>query len=189
MAIVSNTMKVLIVLYEGFTEYEYQIPVLALHHFGIPFDTVGLEASVVTGMMGLKASLTKTLDEVDMGHYTTLFLPGLDRSTREQVLQNENLMALLREFDQAKKLIAAVCGAPVLLGKAGILKDRRFCSDVQTHPEFREAIRVEESAVRDENVITGLGARIFHFTTLLIEALAGKEKAIEYQHWAGISVL
>lgn len=182
-------MKVLIVLYEGFTEYEYQVPILAFHHFGIPFDIVGLEASVVTGMIGLKASLTKTLDEVDTGHYTTLFLPGLDRSTREQVLKNERLMALLREFDQAKKLIAAVCGAPVLLGKAGILKDRRFCSDVQTHPVFREAIRVEEPAIRDENVITGLGARIFHFTTLLIEALVGKEKAMEYQRWAGISVL
>jgi protein deglycase len=182
-------MKVLIVLYEGFTEYEYQIPVLALHHFGIPFDAVGLEASVVTGMVGLKASLTKTLAEVDTGQYTAIFLPGLDLSTREQVMQNERLMALLREFDQAKKLIAAVCGAPVLLGNAGILKGRRFCSDVQTHPVFSEAIRIEESAVRDENVITGLGARIFHLTTLLIEALAGKEKAIDYQRWAGISAL
>ncbi|MCL4507529.1 MAG: DJ-1/PfpI family protein [Chloroflexi bacterium] len=49
-------MKVLIVLYEGFTEYEYQIPILAFHHFGVPFETVGLEALVVTGMIGLKAS-------------------------------------------------------------------------------------------------------------------------------------
>jgi putative intracellular protease/amidase len=60
-------MKVLIVLYEGFTEYEYQIPVLAFHHLSIPFDAVGLEASVVTGMVGLKASLTKTLADLDTG--------------------------------------------------------------------------------------------------------------------------
>jgi 4-methyl-5(b-hydroxyethyl)-thiazole monophosphate biosynthesis len=186
MAIASDMMKVLVVLYEGFTEYEYQIPILAFHHFGIPFDTVGLETPVVTGMIGLKASLAKTLAEVDIEDYTALFLPGLDYSTREQVMQNDRLMVLLREFDQAKKLIAAVCGAPILLGKAGILKGRRFCSDVQTHPVFEQAIRVQESAVRDENVITGLGARIFHFTVLLIEALTDKEKAVEYQRWAGI---
>jgi hypothetical protein len=36
-------MKVLIVLYPGFTEYEYQIPVLAFHHFDISFESVGLE--------------------------------------------------------------------------------------------------------------------------------------------------
>jgi hypothetical protein len=45
---------------------------------------------------------------------------------------------------------------------------------------------VQVSAVRDENVITGLGARIFHFTALLVEALSSKEKATKYQRWAGI---
>lgn len=182
-------MKVLSVLYEGFTEYEYQIPILAFHHFGIPLDTVGLDALVVTGMIGLKASVAKTLAEVDAENYTALFLPGLDRSTREQVMQNEKLMALIREFDHAKKLIAAVCGAPALLGNAGVLKGRRFCSDIQTHPAFEQAIRVQDPAVQDENVITGSGARIFHFTTLLIEALVGKEKGAEYQRWAGIQVV
>ena len=179
-------MKVLIILYEGFTEYEYQIPILAFHHFGVPFETVGLVDSTVTGMIGLKISLAKTLADVNAENYGALFLPGLDHSTREQVMQNERLMTLLREFDHANKLIAAVCGAPTLLGNAGILKGRRFCSDVQTHSVFEQAIRVQESAVQDENVITGLGARIFHFTALLIEALVGKESAVQYQRWAGI---
>lgn len=66
------------------------------------------------------------------------------------------------------------------------MKGRRFCSDVQAHPVFEQALRVQESAVQDENVITGLGARIFHFTALLTEALAGKEKSVEYQRWAGV---
>lgn len=121
-----NMMNVLIVLYEGFTEYEYQIPILAFHHFGIPFNTVGLDDPVFTGMIGLKASLAKTLAEVDTENYTALFLPGLDSSKREHVMQNERLMVLLREFDQAKKIIAAVRGAPTLLGKAGILKGRQL---------------------------------------------------------------
>ena len=179
-------MKVLIVLYEGFTEYEYLIPVLAFDHFEIPFDTVGLEEPDITGMTGLKISLARTLAEVDTGDYDALLLPGVDRSTREHAMQNENLMELLREYDQAGKLIAAVCAAPALLGNAGILKGRRFCSDIQQHPVFEGAIRAEEPTVRDGHLITGLGSRIFHFTALLIEELAGQDKAKQYRQWAGI---
>jgi putative intracellular protease/amidase len=179
-------MKVLIVLYPGFTEYEYQIPVLAFHHFDISFESVGLEGAEVTGMMGLKISLGRTLAEVDPGDYQALLLPGVDRSTREQAMQNQGLMALIREYDQARKLITAVCAGPALLGSAGVLKGRRFCSDIQEHPVFEGAIRVAEPVVRDGHLITGLGSRIFHVTALLVEDLLGKEKAGQYRQWAGI---
>jgi protein deglycase len=179
-------MKVLVVLYPGFTEYEYQIPVLAFHHFNISFESVGLEEAQVTGMMGLKISLASTLAEVDAGDYQALLLPGVDRSTREQAMQNQGLMALIREYDQDRKLIAAVCAGPALLGSAGVLKGRRFCSDIQEHPVFEGAIRVAEPVVRDGHLITGLGSRIFHFTALLIEELAGQDKAKQYRQWAGI---
>lgn len=141
---------------------------------------------LVAGMMGLKTVLAKTLADTDVKEYDALFLPGVDHSKREQVMQNERLIVLLREFNQARKLIAAVCSAPLLLGEAGILKGQRFCSDIQEHNVFRDAIRVQESAVRDRNVITGLGTRIFDFTALVIDALIGGEKAAEYRQWAGI---
>lgn len=141
------------------------------------------------GLIGLIISIPKTLDDIEPAGYSALFLPGLDRSTRDQVMQDEGLLSLILEFDQEKKLIAAVCGSTVLLGRAGILKGKRFCSDVQTHPVFENAIQVQDSAIRDRHVITGLGARIFHFTALLIEALVGKEQSIEYQRWAGLQAL
>jgi putative intracellular protease/amidase len=179
-------MKVLVVLYPGFTEYEYQIPVLAFHHFDISFESVGLEELEVTGMMGLKISLASTLAEVDAGDYQALLLPGVDRSTREYVLQNQGLMALIREYDQDRKLISAVCAGPALLANAGVLKGKRFCSDIQEHPVFEGAIRAAEPVVRDGHLITGLGSRIFQFTALLIEELADQDKAKQYRQWAGI---
>jgi putative intracellular protease/amidase len=179
-------MKVLIVLYPGFTEYEYQIPVLAFHHFDISFESVGMEGAEVSGMMGLKISLARTLAEVDTGDYQALLLPGLDRSTRERAMQNQGLMSLIREYDQARKLIASVCAGPALLGSAGVLKGRHFCSDIQEHLVFEGAIRVAEPVVMDGHLITGLGSRIFHFTALLIEELAGQDKAKQYRQWAGI---
>jgi protein deglycase len=179
-------MRVLVILYEGFTEYEYQIPVLALHFYSVPFDTVGLETTHITGMVGLMASLDLMLSEVDPAGYSALLLPGIDRSKRDQIAKNVSLLTLIRDFDRAQKLIAAVCAAPVFLGEAGILKGRQFCSEVKTHAAYERAFRVEEPAVQDGHIITGLGSRIFHFTALFLEALLGKESAEEYRQWAGI---
>jgi protein deglycase len=179
-------MKVLIMLYEGFIEYEYAIPLMALHYQQIPFEIVGLSHTDIMGMTGLKATTSKTLSEVKAAGYSALLLPGIDREQRDRVLCNEGLLALIREFDQAGKLIAAVCAAPVFLGAAGVLQGRQFCSEVQNHPAFAGAIRSPEPAVRDGHILTGLGARIFHFTALLVEALAGKEKGDEYRRWAGV---
>jgi protein deglycase len=181
-------MKVLTVLYEGFTEYEYQIPVLAFHYFQVPFEAVGLHDRLVTGMMGMELTLGRTLASVDSRDYQALLLPGMDRSKRQHAMDNESLMALLREYDQGRKPIAAICAAPVLLGSAGILQGRRFCSDIQEHSVFEGAIRLAGPVVRDGHLITGLGSRIFHFTALLLETLVGKEKAVQYKQWAGIEV-
>jgi protein deglycase len=129
-------MKVLIVLYNGFTEYEYLIPLMALHHQKVPFDVVGLDQNEITGMTGLKALTTMKMDQIDPADYDALLLPGIDRELREETLKNETLIATIRQFDQDNKLIAAICAAPTFLGAAGILQGRRFCSEIQDHPSF-----------------------------------------------------
>ena len=179
-------MIVLIILYDGFTEYEYAIPLMALHYHQVPFEIVGLSHTAITGMTGLKAITTKTVTQVATEQYDALLLPGIDRENRDQVLCDERLLTLIGEFDRAGKLIAAVCAAPVILGTAGVLQGKRFCSEVQSHPAFTGAIRSPEPAIREGHILTGLGARIFHFTALLLEALMGNEKAAEYRRWAGI---
>ncbi|WP_376792654.1 DJ-1/PfpI family protein [Thermoflexus sp.] len=179
-------MKVLIILYDGFTEYEYAIPVMALHYYQVPFEVVGLNHTEIIGGTGLRAITTRTVSQVDAEQYDALLLPGIDREKRDQVLHDESLISLIQEFDRANKIIAAVCAAPVILGAAGVLQGRRFCSDVRSHPAFAGGIRSSEPAVRDGHILTGLGARIFHFTALLLETLIGDEKAAEYRRWAGI---
>jgi protein deglycase len=179
-------MKVLIVLYDGFTEYEYLIPLMALHHQKILFDMVGLDHNEITGMTGLKAFTTMTLDQVDPSDYDALLLPGIDREMREETLKNETLLAVIQRFDRDEKPIAAICAAPTFLGAAGILQGRRFCSEIQDHPTFETAVRASGPAVRDGHIITALGARVFHFTALFLEALVGEDKAANYREWAGI---
>jgi putative intracellular protease/amidase len=91
-------MKVLVVLYEGFTEYEYAIPLLAMYHYQIPFHAVGCDSLHPAGMIGLTAHLSQTLDDVRLDDYDTLLLPGVDREKRDEAIQNAMLTALLRQY-------------------------------------------------------------------------------------------
>lgn len=54
-------------------------------------------------------------------------------------------------------------------------------------PPLKVPVGKTSPQCRDSNLITGKGARVFHFMALLLEALAGKEKADEYRRWAGIA--
>jgi hypothetical protein len=45
---------------------------------------------------------------MDTGDYQALLLPGMDRSTRERAMQNQALLALIREYDQGRKLITGL---------------------------------------------------------------------------------
>jgi hypothetical protein len=72
------------------------------------------------------------------------------------------------------------------LGTAGILKGRRFCSDVVGHPAFEGAEQVSEAAVQDGHIVTGQGRRIFYFTALWLEAIQGAEASARYRQWTGI---
>lgn len=179
-------MEMLFVLYDGFVEYEYTIPLLALLYHRVPCETVGLEGREVTGLVGLRAFTKKTVAEVDSKGYKGLVLPGVAREKREGLLRDERLLGLIREFDEDKKIVAGVCGGVAILGAAGVLRGKRFCSDVKEHPVFEGAIRVEGPAVRDGHVVTGLGARVFAFAAELLEAVVGREAATDYRRWAGL---
>lgn len=179
-------MSVLVVLYNGFTEYEYLIPAMALHHQGVAAVAAGLEGRCVRGMTGLDARTGLTLEEADLEEYQALLLPGIDRDSREHVMGHKGLTDVIQDFDKSEKVIGAICAAPVLLASAGVLRGRRFSSEISPHPAFSGAIPSSEPAVRDGHLITGLGARPFHFTALLLDVLISTPSANAYREWAGI---
>ena len=74
---------------------------------------------------GHNFAINYDFDQVNTADYVGLVVPG-GRSP-EYLRMNSRVIEIVREFDSAKKPIAAVCHGPQLLAAAGILKDRR-CS-------------------------------------------------------------
>ena len=92
--------------------------------------------------------------------------------------EHDGVKTVLENFYAAKKYIAAICAAPSVLGKYGMLKGRKATS----YPGFEETLvgaeYVYDKVVADEFVITsrGMGTAIA-FSLKLIEALLGQEIA------------
>ena len=114
--------KVLCIIYPNFSLYEVVCltSTLALS-FGIEIDYVGSDRGIITSEDGLACQPTRTLDEVVIEDYSCVILPGMINIA--PALHDEKLISFLRSLNQQEILIAAISSAPILLAKAGLLKD------------------------------------------------------------------
>ena len=101
----------------GWARNDYQLP-LAL-------TTCGFTKTVVS-TFGVPVTVDRLLDEIDPADYDALAIPGgFEEFDFYDEAYNERLLALVRAFDDAKKPIASICVAALVLGKSGILQGRR----------------------------------------------------------------
>ena len=142
----------------------------------------------IVGAHGIRIECDALLEDADLAGFDAVLLPGGMPGT-ENLYESETVRALVRDFAEAGKLVAAICAAPTVPGRLGLLQGRRAtcypgCEDRLTGAEI-----VDADAVRDGNFITGraLGAAI-PFALEVIAALEGAETAarvkasIVYRH-------
>jgi 4-methyl-5(b-hydroxyethyl)-thiazole monophosphate biosynthesis len=94
--------------------------------------------------------------------------------------ENEDLRRLILRFAKENKPMAAICAAPMVLGKLGLLQGRK----VTCYPGFEQYLEGAEvtgqQAVCDGNIITGHGpGAAMDFALLIVETLVGKDKVTE----------
>lgn len=106
---------------------------------------------------GHNFAINYDFDQVNTADYVGLVVPG-GRSP-EYLRMNTRVIEIVREFDHAKKPIAAVCHGPQLLAAAGILKDRNCsaypaCAAEVTLAGGRFADIAVTQAVTDGHLVT-----------------------------------
>ena len=94
--------------------------------------------------------------------------------------KHEGLRKLILDFAEKNKPIAAICAAPMVLGKLGLLKGRK----ATCYPSFEQYLEgaecLDEPVVVDGNIITGMGpGAAMDFALAIVEKLVGKEKVDE----------
>ena len=153
--------KVLCIIYPNFSLYEITTltSTLALS-FDITIDYVASEHSMMVSEDGLPCQPTKTLDQIRIEDYSCVILPGMVNIG--PALKDEKLISFLRDLGEQDILIAAISSAPLLLAKAGLLKDTKFTGGIwQNFFDYFEFLPREnfkaQAVLQDKNIITAVG--------------------------------
>lgn len=153
-------MKILIVVApEKFRDEELAEPVAAFKAAGIGYDIASTRRGICTGMLGAKATAV-SLDDVDPKAYDGLVIVG-GGGAQTHLWEDELLQPMVRFFHEKMKPVGAICIAPVVLARAGILKGKK-ATYFQTPVAFREmraggAVLVDQPVVSDTRIVTANG--------------------------------
>lgn len=170
--------RVLLLLAEGFEEIEALTVVDYLRRKDIVCDTCSItEEKKVEGAHRIVVEADKLLEDIgNINSYDGIVLPGgLPGATN--LRDNKRVIELVREFDESKKLIAAICAAPIILEEAGVISGKNITSYPGIEEELKSGNYKEDLVVKDEHIITGRGPAVaVYFTLEVIEYLVGEQK-------------
>lgn len=153
-------MKVLIVIApEKFRDEELAEPVAALTKAGIGYEIASTRRGTCTGMLGAKVAAI-SLDEVDPKNYDGLIIVG-GGGAQAHLWDDDLLQPVVRFFHDKMKVVGAICLAPVVLARAGILKGKK-ATYFESPVSFREmkaggAVLVNQPVVTDTRIVTANG--------------------------------
>ena len=169
--------KIAIFFAEGYEEIEALTVVDLCRRAGILVDMVSVTDSLqVTGAHGIPVVMDKMLAEVEFDTLDMLVLPGGMPGTRN-LEQVPLLMEQVKAFAAAGKYIAAICAAPSVLGRLGILQGKQ----ATCYPGFEAYLGesyIDGLVVESKNIITAKGPGLSSdFAFCLVEKLAGSEIA------------
>jgi len=162
----------------GFEEVEALSPVDLLRRAGVEVKVISLgEERNVKGARGVEVVADECIKDTKFDVLEGIVLPGGNPGFKN-LEKSELLMIKAGEFLKTGKLLAAICGAPSILGKRGILKDRK----ATVYPGMEELLKGAnvsyESVVVDGNLITSRGCgTAIDFGLALVEYLKDKETA------------
>ncbi|MBR5739529.1 MAG: type 1 glutamine amidotransferase [Lachnospiraceae bacterium] len=148
-------MKKILMMTENKSEdTENLYPYYRLQEAGYEVEVAALTKKTVDLKFHLTIEATKTIDECRAEDYAGLVLPG--GSAPEKVRLNANALKIVREMNEDKKPIAAICHGPQTLISAGVLKGRRATCYQGVRDDLINAGALYEDApvVVDGNLVT-----------------------------------
>ena len=169
--------RVLIMATDGFEQSELMKPKANLEDAGIETTIASLEDGEIKGWdqkdWGDSVKVDITVDEVSVGDYDALLLPG-GQMNPDILRMNDRAIEIVREFDNAGKPVAAICHAPWLLVEADIVDGKTVTSwpSVRTDLANAGGNVVDQEVAVDGNLITSRNPDdIPAFSKALIETI------------------
>jgi protein deglycase len=166
--------RVLVPLAEGAEELEAVTIIDLLRRAGFTVVVAGLKPGPVRCARGTVIVPDRTLDAIQGGDFQLVVLPG-GLPGADHLRDDPRVLALLRNQARSGGMIGAVCAAPKVLARAGLLDGVRATAYPGALDE--SGVAATGAAVEiDGQIVTGRGPGVaMDFALTLIEQLAGPE--------------
>jgi 4-methyl-5(b-hydroxyethyl)-thiazole monophosphate biosynthesis len=168
-------MKGLIILANGFEDTEAITTIDVLKRSGIEMTTATPnEDLVVTTQYQHQLLAQVSLNELNSQDYDFLVIPG-GGAVSKVLSKLKILPSIIKEFVQAKKLVAAICAAPSLLGKNGFLKGLDYTCFPGYESDTYGGRLLSQGVVVTDKIITAKSMYYtIEFALAIIEKLQGE---------------
>ena len=147
---------IIVLLAEGFEEIEALTPVDMLRRGNFEVKTVGIAGKTVVGSHGISVNADTTIDEIDLNKVDMAVFPGgmpgslnLDAS--------EHTDKIIKSVLGRGGKIAAICAAPLIFGRRGLLKGKKATCFPGFENELLGAEVVDADVITDGQITTGRG--------------------------------
>lgn len=168
----------MVIAFKNFQDEEYFMSRQLFIVAGADVKTASNEKGTAVGVEGGAVLIDTLINEADLNAFDAVVFIGGGGAL--EYLDNEDSYKLARETIKQDKVLAAICIAPVILAKAGVLENKEVTvwsssldkSAIKTL-EDNGAIFKEEAVVADGKIITGSGPEVVDgFGMKVVEVLA-----------------
>ena len=167
---------VLVLLADGFEEIEALTPVDMLRRAGVEVKTVGIGTMTPTGSHGITVKADIDPEEVDLSKLEMVVFPGGMPGALNLDASAFTDKVLLAAKEQGAR-IAAICAAPLVLGRRGILFGRKATCYPGFENELVNAIVVPDGVVTDGLITTARGMGVaLEFSKELVRVMTSCEQ-------------
>lgn len=151
-------MQILFLMADGFEETEFVTPFDYWQRGGLNVTLASISDSLsVKSKLGLRIQADILLKDADLAQFDAVTLPGGGLGVKN-LAASAAVEATIKQFDAQGKWLFAICAAPLVLSKAGLLKDRKCTCFPGCEGDLVCKQFLTDRVVVDGNVITSRGA-------------------------------
>lgn len=171
-------MTVFVHIAKGSEEIEAVSVIDILRRAGLDVKVVSImDKKEIIGAWNTNITADILFEDVDYSKGDMIILPGGGEGT-EYLSEHEGLSNEIQKYYNQGKWLAAICAAPVVLSKAGVLEGK----SATCYPGFEDGLSgvdvKSDRVVVDNKIITGKGPGVsFEFSLKIVEMLRGIDVA------------
>ncbi len=157
MSSAAGQRAVLVIAHRTFRDEEYRYPREVLEGAGVEVQVASSETSAAIGKLGLEVQPDMVISSINEADFDAIVFVGGGGAA--QYFDDDESHQLARRFHGEGKVVAAICIAPTILARAGLLDGKRVTSFESERDEIGRAGASYTGRLveRDGHIVTASG--------------------------------